>query len=297
MSPALVGPLVSVAALAAALEDPGLRVVDCRWYLGRPGDGRLAYDAGHLPGAIHLDIDTDLTAPTGPGRHPLPDPAVFAARLADVGIGDEHTVVAYDDVGGWVAARLWWMLDDLGHRSVAVLDGGLQAWTTAGLPLTTEEPAWPSARLSLRGTWGRVMERDELRVRPGHGPAARCKGRGPVPRRDRADRCLSRSHPDGDQCPDRREPRGRWALPRRRASWRRATASSAPMARVARSSSRAAAAYRRRMTPWRYASPACRTPSSTPGSYSDWTQQGLPVATGDDPGDPPPDSGTYSRYR
>ena len=85
----------------------------------------MAYDAGHLPGALHLDLDSDLTAPTGAGRHPLPDPGVFRARLEAAGIDDEHTVVAYDDVGGWVASRLWWMLDDLGHPAVAVLDGGI----------------------------------------------------------------------------------------------------------------------------------------------------------------------------
>src|SRR4029079_12619385 len=74
-------PLVSVAWLADAIADPSLRVVDCRWYLGRPGAGRTAYDAGHLPGALHLDVDTHLMASQGPGRHPLPDPVVFRARM------------------------------------------------------------------------------------------------------------------------------------------------------------------------------------------------------------------------
>ena len=153
MSLTLSGPLVSVAAVAGALDDPALRLVDCRWYLGRPGEGRAAYEAGHLPGAIHLDIDTDLTAPSGPGRHPLPEPAALRERLESAGIGDQHTVVAYDDLGGWVASRLWWMLDDLGHRSVAVMDGGIGAWTAAGHPLTTAAPAWPRASLSMRDSW------------------------------------------------------------------------------------------------------------------------------------------------
>ncbi len=164
MSLALSGPLVSVADVVDALDDPALRVVDTRWYLGRPGDGRAAYDAGHLPGAIHLDVDTDLTASSGPGRHPLPEPAAFRARLAAVGIGDAHRVVAYDDVGGWVASRLWWMLDDLGHDAVAVLDGGIGAWTAAGQPLTTDEPTWPAASLSLRDDWSRVIDREALRA-------------------------------------------------------------------------------------------------------------------------------------
>ena len=85
-----------------------------------------------------MDLDTDLAAPTGPGRHPLPDPGRFRARLEAAGIGDDDEVVAYDDVGGWVAARLWWMLDNLGHRRVAVLDGGLPAWVAAGFPVTTD---------------------------------------------------------------------------------------------------------------------------------------------------------------
>ena len=105
MTLSLGGPLVDVRALAGAVDDPLVRVVDCRWYLGRPGDGRRAYDEGHIPGALHLDVDSDLTAPTGPGRHPLPHPVTFRRRLEEVGIGDEHVVVAYDDVGGWVAAR------------------------------------------------------------------------------------------------------------------------------------------------------------------------------------------------
>src|SRR5262245_21953884 len=110
--------LISATALSAALDDPRVRIVDVRWYLGRPGDGRRAYEAGHLPGAIYLDVDGDLAAPPGGangGRHPLPSPAAFRSRLEAAGIGDDSFVVAYDDCGGWVATRLWWMLDDLGH--------------------------------------------------------------------------------------------------------------------------------------------------------------------------------------
>ena len=166
-------PLISVDDLAARLEDPGVRVVDCRWYLGRPGEGRLAYDSGHVPGAIHLDIDTDLTAPDGPGRHPLPDAAVFAKRLEALGIGGDDLVVAYDDVGGWVAARLWWMLDDLGHERVAVLDGGWQAWIAAGKPVSTDTPqassavASPVTPLRLADHWTRTIDIDALRDRLG----------------------------------------------------------------------------------------------------------------------------------
>src|SRR6476469_8973898 len=138
-------PLMSPEALADRLADPRLRIVDVRWYLGRPGDGRAAYDAGHIPGAVFLDIDGDLATPPGPGRpgrHPLPDPGAFARRLEAAGIGDENVVVVYDDVGGWVAARLWWMLDSLGHRDVVLLDGGLAAWIASGGPVSTDVPAF-----------------------------------------------------------------------------------------------------------------------------------------------------------
>jgi thiosulfate/3-mercaptopyruvate sulfurtransferase len=173
-------PLVSVERLAAWLAEPAPPVVvDLRWYLGRPGDGYAAYLAGHIPGAIFLDLDEDLADPNGfgaPGRHPLPDPAAFSARMAAAGIGDGAPVVGYDDVGGWVAARLWWMLDNLGFgkrgiagESVGVLDGGINAWTASGRALATEIPALPATgrTLSLAGPWTRVIARDELRGRLG----------------------------------------------------------------------------------------------------------------------------------
>jgi Rhodanese-related sulfurtransferase len=159
--------LTSADELAARIRDPGVRIIDVRWYLDRPGDGRNAYDAGHVPGAIFVDVDSDLVASSGPGRHPLPDPAVLAARLGALGVGSHHEVVAYDDVGGWVAARLWWMLDDLGHRATSVLDGGYQAWTVGGRPVTSVVPAWPAANLALADRWTKVVDRDGLRARLG----------------------------------------------------------------------------------------------------------------------------------
>lgn len=120
------GPLVSGAWLAAHPRE--VRVVDVRWYLdGR--SGRAAYEAGHLPGAVWLDTDTELSAPASvaAGRHPLPSPERFAAVLGRVGIAEGQPVVAYDDAGGSIAARLWWLLHVLG-QPVAVLDGGLASW-------------------------------------------------------------------------------------------------------------------------------------------------------------------------
>lgn len=160
--------LVSVAELASRMGDPGLRVVDVRWYLGQPGAGQRAYQAGHIDGAIHLDIDTDLRASEGAGRHPLPDPEAFRRRLAEAGIGSGDFVVAYDDAGGAIAARLWWMLDNLGHRGgVAVLDGGIQAWVGAGHPVATTEPAYQPAELKLGDRWTNVIARPELAARLG----------------------------------------------------------------------------------------------------------------------------------
>ncbi|MGN6610581.1 MAG: sulfurtransferase [Angustibacter sp.] len=102
---------------------------DVRWYLdGR--SGRAAYESGHLPGAVFVDLDRWLAAPpdASGARHPLPDPAVFAEGMASLGIGDDTAVVAYDDAGGVIAARLVWMLRATGHAA-ALLDGGLTAWS------------------------------------------------------------------------------------------------------------------------------------------------------------------------
>lgn len=134
------GPLVSGAWLAAHPDD--VRIVDVRWYLdGR--SGQAAYERGHPPGAVWLDIDADLSAPASAadGRHPLPSAEQFAAVLGRVGIGPGTPVVAYDDAGGSVAARLWWMLQVLGEP-VAVLDGGIAAWPAE---LSTQVPTYPPA--------------------------------------------------------------------------------------------------------------------------------------------------------
>jgi thiosulfate/3-mercaptopyruvate sulfurtransferase len=282
----LSGALVAVDDVVHALGDRALRLVDCRWYLGRPGDGRAAYDAGHLPGAIHLDVDSDLTAPAGPGRHPLPDPAAFRARLEAAGIGDAHTVVAYDDLGGWVASRLWWMLDDLGHDAVAVLDGGLGAWTAAGQPLTTAEPAWPPASLSLRDGWRRVIDRDALRASLGSvrllDARAPARYRGEVEPID----AYAGHIPTAVNAPtdSNLTAEKRFLLPEQLAARYRELGADGTSGPVVVSCGSGVAATHDAL-----ALRVAGLPDATlyPGSYSDWTQQGWPVATGDDPGDPP----------
>jgi thiosulfate/3-mercaptopyruvate sulfurtransferase len=162
---ALPGSLVSGAWLLEHGDE--VAIVDTRSYLdGR--SGRDAYDGGHIPGAVFLDLGADLSSPPSAdgGRHPLPDPEAFASSLGAVGIGDDDPVVAYDDAGGSIAARLWWMLDVLG-RPAAVLDGGLAAWpgprtTESAPPQRVERRAvpWPADRFVD------TAELDVLRSRP-----------------------------------------------------------------------------------------------------------------------------------
>jgi thiosulfate/3-mercaptopyruvate sulfurtransferase len=113
----------------------GAVVFDCRHKTGQPRHGLQAFEAGHIPGSIHLNLDTQLSAPIRPdrigGRHPLPDPVVFGALMRRCGLSVGQQVVAYDDIGGAYAARLWWVLRWLGHEPVAVLSGGLDAHTGA----------------------------------------------------------------------------------------------------------------------------------------------------------------------
>src|SRR5688500_18392943 len=135
--------LVSRDWLAARLNDPQIRIADVRWYLPHVGrSGRVEFEAGHIPGAVFVDLDAELAGPpgSGPGRHPIPTPNSFAAAMSRAGIGPETHVVAYDDSGGAIAARLWWLLRYFGHERVSVLDGGIAAWRAAGQPLTTEPP-------------------------------------------------------------------------------------------------------------------------------------------------------------
>jgi thiosulfate/3-mercaptopyruvate sulfurtransferase len=295
-------PLISPEALAARLDDPRVRIVDTRWVLREPGAGRRAYDAGHLPGAVFLDLDADLALAPGPGlpgRHPLPSTADFAATLSRVGIGSDDYVVAYDDVGGWVAARLWWMLDDLGHRGgEAVLDGGLKAWVAAGLPLSVDVPTTrPAARPPiLAPRWSRVIERDELKERLGRvllldargGPRYRGEVEPIDPYPGHIPTALN-APTDGNLV----EPSGRFLSP----AQLRARFDDLRYAAVAAG---AAAADGDVVTSCGSGTSACHLslamrlaglpdPILYVGSYSDWSRAGEPVAVGPDPGAPPRD--------
>ena len=136
-------------------QGAGIAIVDCRFELANPKAGLAAFLAGHIAGAVYADLNQDLSSPVTArsGRHPLPDPERFAARMAELGVGENTPVVAYDALNASYAARLWWLLRWVGHDRVAVLDGGYAAWLAAGGAVETgsgsSTPATP------------------LRVRPG----------------------------------------------------------------------------------------------------------------------------------
>jgi thiosulfate/3-mercaptopyruvate sulfurtransferase len=127
------GPLVTPAWLRERLDEPGLRVVDCRYRLGEPGAGEPLWREGHIPAAAFLDLDRDLAGPPGErGRHPMPGAEPFEAAARRAGIGQDTLVVAYDEAAEGGAARLWWLLRHFGHDAVTVLDGGLRGWRDEG---------------------------------------------------------------------------------------------------------------------------------------------------------------------
>ena len=134
--------LVDVSWLRAHALDADLVLADVRWNMGEPS-GRERYRQGHLPGAHFVDLDADLSRPAydGPGRHPLPSVEHFARVLSRVGLSAQSTMVCYDDRGGAIAARLWWMCRAVGVPArVCVLSGGLQSWERAGGELSQHVP-------------------------------------------------------------------------------------------------------------------------------------------------------------
>ncbi|MEK4431758.1 sulfurtransferase [Paenibacillus sp. FSL M7-0802] len=134
--------IVSKRWLLARLYEPDMIIADCRSLLGQAGAGRTQFNEDHIPGAVHFDLEEDLTAPLGEhgGRHPLPDADTLAARLSLAGINASSRIVAYDDQGGMMASRFWWLLRYLGHEQVYVLEEGYSAWKEAKFPVTADQP-------------------------------------------------------------------------------------------------------------------------------------------------------------
>lgn len=162
------GLLITAGELEALLggANPDVLVLDCRFDLTDPTAGSRSHGAGHIPGAVHVDLDRDLSgARTGRnGRHPLPSAETFAARLAALGANETTQIVAYDQSGGLFAARLWWMARWIGHDAAAVLDGGLDAWIAAGLPMERDLPApRPRGNLSIRTRGRTTVDFDDVR--------------------------------------------------------------------------------------------------------------------------------------
>jgi thiosulfate/3-mercaptopyruvate sulfurtransferase len=158
--------LVPAETLAIAVGRPDVAVVDCRFSLLSPGAGELAYQQGHIPGAVYANLDRDLSdrRKHGRGRHPWPDADDFTARLGQWGISPSHQVVAYDDGDGAYAARLWFLLRSLGHEKVAVLDGGWSRWTSLGLPVDTRITVPAPQRYVAQFDRSRLLDADQVQA-------------------------------------------------------------------------------------------------------------------------------------
>lgn len=175
--------LIDVGDLRRELGAADCRVVDCRFDLMHPEQGRAEYLSGHIPGAVYADLDKDLAGPVTEqtGRHPLPEAAAFKATLEGFGIANDMQVVVYDHAGGAVAARLWWLLRWIGHDRAAILNGGFKAWCAAGAPLETDVPEYPATELTVAPDPSLVTSSAEI-------AASLAEGRDPrlVDARDRA---------------------------------------------------------------------------------------------------------------
>jgi len=181
--------LIQIAELAARLGEPGLRVIDGSWHLdGR--DGRPDFDAARIPGAVFFDLEAS-SDPDSPLPHMLPSPAVFAARMGELGVSADQRIVIYDSVGIRSSARVWWMFRAMGVRDVRVLDGGLPKWRSEGLPIESG-PVSPLAAVAFRPSpqAGLIADIDAVRTALEAGDqildaraADRFAGRAPEPRK------------------------------------------------------------------------------------------------------------------
>ncbi|SFL71788.1 sulfurtransferase [Salibacterium qingdaonense] len=178
-----------------------VRIVDCRFQLGKPEAGKEAYEKEHIPGAVHMDLERDLSAAEGPygGRHPLPDMDQFSEKVSEAGINHDTVVIAYDDQGGAMAARFWWMMMYAGHARTFVLDRPFSLWKQERYPVESRQPevkrrefttsiqpqmlaSVEEMKLALHEASSRIIDgRDEKRYRgeaepvdhtPGHIPGA-----------------------------------------------------------------------------------------------------------------------------
>lgn len=161
-------PVVSTDWLAAQLIEPvtDLVVIDCRFSLADPSLGQQQYQAGHIPGAYYLDLNQDLSSPVQAqgGRHPLPEPQELANKIAAMGVTSNTLVVAYDDSRFAFAARLWWLLRWLGHKHVAILDGGWSAYHQSGYVISQAIPPFHPGTWHPQPYWDWVVDIDHVKA-------------------------------------------------------------------------------------------------------------------------------------
>ena len=156
--------VISSEQLRGVLEDPAVRVVDCRYYLKDPELGRTEYSASHIPGAVYAHLDEDLSSEIIPGvtgRHPLPSVDSFVGKLESWGISNDNLVVVYDQSHSAIAARLWWMLKWLGHDRVGVLDGGWQQWQSCGYEVEHRHVNYTPTKFEVKLRNWMVIDADE----------------------------------------------------------------------------------------------------------------------------------------
>jgi thiosulfate/3-mercaptopyruvate sulfurtransferase len=134
--------IISKQWLLARMYEPDLVIVDCRFIMGQPDAGSAAYEEEHIPGAVYMDLEKDLSAQVAEhgGRHPLPDPDRLVKRLEQLGISNHVRIVAYDDQGGAMASRFWWLMRYLGHAEVYIMNEGFSDWKNSGYPIKTDQP-------------------------------------------------------------------------------------------------------------------------------------------------------------
>ncbi|MHA0858324.1 sulfurtransferase [Paenibacillus sp. CMAA1364] len=134
--------IISKQWLLARLYEPDLIIIDCRFVMGQQEAGRIAYEAEHIPGAVYLDLEKDLSSPVTQhgGRHPLPDIHKFIRTLEQIGVNNDSRIVIYDDQGGAMASRLWWLLQYVGHSSAYVMNEGFSSWKQSQYPVSDTQP-------------------------------------------------------------------------------------------------------------------------------------------------------------
>lgn len=156
--------LISTEVLAKPLRPSSWIIVDCRFDLANPEAGFGSYQQAHIPGAVYAHLNRDLSGPITPesGRHPLPEPQAFKATMSRLGVDSSRQVVAYDDAGGMLASRLWWLLRYYGHQAVAVLDGGFPKWQREGRPVETGVHQNAPAQFNGKPQQGWVVALDEV---------------------------------------------------------------------------------------------------------------------------------------